>query len=216
MSDFLDAVKRGDSATVARMLDADHSLLQAKENGVSAALLALYHGHGEIARLLVSRGAPLGFADACALGDLDAVRRMLGSDPSLLQAMTPDGFPAWALSIFFRQPAVARFLIEQGADVRRHAENRQRVAPVHAAAAACDRETMRLLLERGADPNARQESDYAPIHTAGARGDIEMAKLLLEHGAERLPRGSDGKTPVDIAREHGQQAFVDWIEKSAT
>jgi ankyrin repeat protein len=214
MSEFLDSVKKGDIAAVTRMIETDRSLLEAKEQGVSAALLALYHGKGDVARLLVSRGAPLGFADACAIGDDGAVRRMLKKDPSLLHSMTPDGFPAWALAIFFRQSAIAQFLIEQGADVRRHAENRQRVAPVHAAAAACDRETMRMLLERGADPNARQESDYAPMHTAAARGDIEMAKLLLGHGAERSPRGNDGKTPADVAREHGQGGFVDWIEGS--
>lgn len=213
MSEFLDAVKKGDIATVTRMIENDRSLLETKENGVSVTLLALYHGKRDVAQLLASRGVPLGFADACAIGDDGAVRTMLKGDPSLLHSMTPDGYPAWALSIFFGQPAIARFLIEQGADVRRHAENKQRVAPVHAAAAACDRETMRMLLERGADPNARQESDYAPMHTAGARGDIDMAKLLLEHGAELSPRGSDGKSPGDVAREHGQGGFGEWIER---
>ena len=51
--------------------------------------------------------------------------------------------------------AVVRSLLQQGADVNAAAENPQRVTPAHAAAAMCDRETMRMLLERGADPNAR-------------------------------------------------------------
>jgi len=70
---------------------------------------------------------------------------------------------------------------------------------------------MKLLLERGANPNAKQELDYTPLHTAAGRGDVEMAKLLLAHGAQRDAHGSDGKTPADVAREHGQATFADWI-----
>ena len=50
-------------------------------------------------------------------------------------------------------------------------------------------EVVRALLERGADPNIRDEGDNAfPLHFAAERGDIEVIRLLVEHGA-RTVRG---------------------------
>jgi uncharacterized protein len=213
MSDLTDAIKAGDAERVAALVDADTSLLSAAENNVSPLLLAIYHGKSDIARLLVEKGAPVSFGEACALGDAGRVKELLAADPSLLQSRSADGFPAAAMAIFFGHGELARWLIEQGADVNAAADNSARVAGVHAAAAACDRETMRLLLERGADANARQQLDYTPLHGAASRGDIEMAKLLLAHGAERDAKGTDGMTPADTARKYGQVAFAEWIER---
>jgi ankyrin repeat protein len=204
---------QGNLEKINALLDADPSLASKAENNVTPILLAIYHGKTDVARLLASRAPQITFGDAVALGDAERVKQMLANDPSLLHSRTPDGFPAAGLAIFFRHGELARWLIEQGADVNAVAENALKVAPVHAAAAACDRETMRLLLERGADVNAKQQLDYTPLHGAASRGDIEMARLLLAHGADRNAKGADGKTIVDVAREHGQPDFVAWFEK---
>jgi ankyrin repeat protein len=198
--ELMAAIKRGDADAVAELLDRAPSLLQS-----GAILTTLYFGHGELAQLFVTRGAQLTFPEACALGDEGRVRELLERDASLLDRRSDDGFPPLGLAIFFRQPAIARLLIERGADVNAHADNAQKVAPLHAAAAVCDRETARLLLERGADPNARQQLDYTPLHGAASRGDVEMGKLLIAHGAD-VTAVADGKTPAEVAREHGH----DW------
>jgi ankyrin repeat protein len=211
MSDLFDAIKAGDADAVGRLLDSDRSLLDAAENNVSAPMFALYHGKGDVARLFVDRGKKLTFHEACALGEAAVVRRMLDADPSLLASRSPDGYPAAGLPIFFRQPEVARLLIERGADVNAHADNAQRVAPVHAAAAVCDHGTMRLLLAKGADPNARQQMDYTAMHGAASRGDVEMAKLLLAAGADPRSRATDGMTPADVAVKHGHAGFAEWL-----
>lgn len=211
MSEFLDAVRRGEMARVAALLDADPSLGRTRENGVSAILLAIYHGRPEVARLLVSRGAPVDLYDACALGDIDRVGEIIRADPALVSSRSADGFPAVGLAIFFGHPEIARLLIDRGADVGAAASNPQRVAPVHAAAAVCDRETMQLLLDRGADPNARQQSDVTPLHGAASRGDIEMAKLLISRGADRDARTADGSSVPDVALKYGHPEFAEWI-----
>ena len=127
------------------------------------------------------------------------------------RSRSADGFPGLGLAIFFGHGALARWLIEQGADVNAPAENAARVAPLHAAAAVRDRETMRLLLERGADANAKQQSDFTPLHGAASRGDIEMAQLLIEHGADRGARTADGMTPDEVALKYNQSAFAEWF-----
>ena len=212
MSEFTDAIKAGDAERVAALAEADPSLLRQSENNITPILLAIYYNKPDVARVLVGRGAPVSFAEACALGDTDRVKAMLAENGELLHSRSSDGFPAAGLPIFFRHSELARFLIEQGADVNAAADNAMRVAPVHAAAAASDIETMRMLLARGADPNAKQQMDYTPLHGAAGRGDVEMAKLLLAHGADRNAKGADGKSVADVAREHGKPEFAEWIE----
>ncbi len=212
MSDFTDAIQAGDVARLTSLLDENPALLRTPHNHVTPLLLALYHGKREVAQLLVERGAPVSFGEACALGNEERVKELLGADPSLLRSRSADGFPALGLAIFFGHGALARWLIEQGADVNAAAENPQRVAPVHAAAAVRDRETLRLLLERGADANAKQQMDYTPLHGAASRGDVEMAELLLAHGADANARTGDGMTPADVARKYGQETVATFLE----
>jgi uncharacterized protein len=211
--ELIEAVKKGDSARVGALLDEDRSLLGAKSGKVSAILLALYHGHPEIAQLFVKRGAKLSFPEACAVGDAGALK-LLDRDPSLLNALSEDGYPPVGLAVFFGHPELARALIERGADINAAAKNPQRVAPVHAATTVRDYATMRLLLERGADPNARQQMGFTPFHSAASRGDVEMAKLLMEFRADPHARTDDGKNAVDIAEKHGQPAFAKWFRET--
>ena len=209
--ELIEAVKKGDAARVSAILDADRSLLQAKSDTTSAILLACYHGHPEIGRLFAERGAELTFPEACALGDRTRATALLKRDPKLLQAYSDDGFPSLGLAIFFQHGELARELIQRGANVNAAARNSQKVAPVHAAATVRDRETMKVLLERGADPNARQQLGFTPLHSAASRGDVEMAKLLLQNGADPNAKTDDGKNSIDIAEKYGQPDFAEWF-----
>lgn len=209
--DFIAAVRGGDASRVAQLLDSDPSLADARSNGVSALLLALYMGQKDIAKTIATRHTHFTFHEACALGDVARVKEMLAADPTLLQKYSDDGYAPLGFGTFFGNDAVDRFLVEAGADVNAQATNPQRVGPVHAAAASRNHAMMKILLERGANPNAKQQLDYTPIHTAAARGDMEMARLLLSHGADRNALGSDGKSPADVAREHGEATFAAWI-----
>ena len=211
MSELFEAIKAGDATRIKSLLDNDARLLDAPVDNVSPVLMALYQGKRDIAQLLIERGARLTFAEACAMGERDRVEALLKSDPSLLNRRSPDGYPPLGLAIFFGQPAIARLLIEKGADVEAPAENVNNVAPVHAAAAVRDIDTMRLLLARGADPNARQQRDYTALHGAASRGDIEMGKLLLSHGADPNAKGSDGMTVADVAVKYGHPSFAEWL-----
>jgi ankyrin repeat protein len=74
-----------------------------------------------------------------------------------------------------------------------------RVTPLHSAVAARNIETARDLLERGADPNARQQGGFAPIHAAAQNADDELYELLIAHGADAELPADDGRTARDFA-----------------
>src|SRR5690349_17342900 len=128
MSELIEAIQQGDVERVQSLLESDPALLRRSHGAATPLLTAIYYGKNDVARLLVDRGAPVSFAEACALGDAELVARLLDADATVLDRRSSDGHTPLALSIFFRHPDVARMLIERGADVNAHAENAQRVA----------------------------------------------------------------------------------------
>ncbi len=209
--ELFDAIRDSDAAAVARLLDADPALLGARQNDITPILFAAYNGHAELAQLFLDRGATLTFGEACALGRAELAAQMLDANPALLDSYSDDGFPAVGLAVFFRHPELARTLIERGANVNAAARNAFRVAPVHAAAAVRDASVMKLLIDHGADVNARQQMGYTALHTAAQHGDDVMLELLLASGADSRATGDDGKTPADLAAAQGHTAIVELL-----
>lgn len=62
---------------------------------------------------------------------------------------------------------------------------------------------MRLLLARGADPNARDSNRSTPLHHAN---EPEVVKLLLDRGADISARNSDGEQPIHFAARGSESA----------
>jgi ankyrin repeat protein len=58
-------------------------------------------------------------------------------------------------------------------------------------------DALRLLLEHGADPNAREEGDNAtPLHVAAGHGSIDAVRMLLDAGAD--PQGQGDLHHMDV------------------
>jgi ankyrin repeat protein len=203
---FFAAVKQGDRAQVALLLEEDPSLASAHDkNGVSAVLTAIYYGQPAMAEQLITAGAPLNVFEASAAGKIERVKELVASDANLADAFAPDGFQPLGLACFFGHLDLARFLLEQGASVNSASANDARVMPLHSAAAAQNVAIARLLLAAGADPNAVQTDGFTPLHSAAQNGQLEMIELLLEHGARSDSRTVNGKTPLALAEATGRE-----------
>ena len=65
-----------------------------------------------------------------------------------------------------------------------------------------DCSVLRLLLERGADVNARTKVGSTPLHMASSRGALEIVRLLLEYGADVEAKDDDGQTAIHLVCKH--------------
>jgi ankyrin repeat protein len=209
---LMEAIRAGDKAGVDALLRAEPGLLRfTAPNGSSVMLLAAYYGHGALAEVFARHGAKQDVFEASALGDLETVRKLVGGDRGLVNAFAADGFYPLGLAAFFGHRAIVEFLLENGADVKTAARNAQKVTALHGAVARRDVEIVKMLLEAGADPNARQERGFAPLHDAAANGHAALVELLLKHGARADAKTDDGKTAGDMAAEKGHKELAEML-----
>ncbi len=198
------AITSGDPDAVRALVREDRTLAGARDaDGLPVLLLALFHQQREAAAALLEAEPELGILEAVAAGRADRVRELLAADPAAIRERTPEGFTTLGLAAFLGGPGAVRVLLEYGADPDDDADNPFGVRPVHAAGAAHDHETMRLLLEAGADPNLRQKGGFVPLHEAAHSDDVEMARLLLDHGADPALTADDGRDARQIAADDG-------------
>jgi uncharacterized protein len=153
---------------------------------MSDVLDAVYRGDRDEAERLAA-GRDLDVFEAAALGRTERLRELLAEDPSRANAFADDGFQPLGLASFFGHVDAARLLVEQSAEVNSASQNQMKVMPLHSAAAAQDPqvryEIAKLLLEAGADPNARQQDEFTPLMAADQHGDAPLRELLVEYGA---------------------------------
>ena len=219
-AEFIAAVKKGDREAVERMLAADAALIGAKdENGVSAILLSHYYGKADVAKTLLARKPALDIFEAASAGDADRVRELVAKDRALASAWSVDGFFPLGLAAFFKHPAVAKLLIEAGADVNM-ASKPAGFTPLHSAVADDEGEAakdlVRMLLDANADPNARSATDGTPLHTAAFTGNIPILQLLLAYGGDPAAADNKGHTPLDVARERHHSEVAALLHHSVT
>jgi ankyrin repeat protein len=204
------AIQSGNLEQLRHALAQDPSAASARDaNGVTAIMLTLYHRRKEMADLLLQAHPATDLFEATSLGQSDRIRQLIAVDPSLLSARSADGFTALHFAAFFAQEVAARVLIDAGAPVDLPANNAMQVRPLHSAATARSLPIVRLLLEHGADPNARQHGGWVSIHSAAQNGDLAIVELLMQHGADPTLANDSGVTALKLAQDKGHTILAD-------
>jgi ankyrin repeat protein len=103
--------------------------------------------------------------------------------PLQFPALQPASVPAWAETILFGSTADVRKLLDAGFDPN-SATPKGTTALMMAAA---DPEKLALLIERGADVNAKSRTRYTALMLAASHQATESVRLLLDKNAEVMP-----------------------------
>jgi uncharacterized protein len=131
------------------------------------------------------------------------------SGPALDEAGAPidersaDGFSALHLAAFFGRPAVARLLLDRGADPNPWATGDLYVQPLHSAVAGGHEAVAEMLIHGGADVDAPQRHGYTPLMGAAQNGLAATVQLLLARGADPVARNDDVLTAAELADRSG-------------
>lgn len=214
---FLDLIRKGKTQEIAEWVEDEPRIAESRDaQGVSALLLAVYSGQTKIRDFLRS-GLEPDLAEAAAVGDVERLGEVLGSDRAIAKqranSRSADGWPLLHLAAAFADEPTVRMLLDAGADVKQISATPMRNQALHAVLALSkDPAVIRLLIERGADVNAAQTAGYRPLHQAAAAGCEDAVRMLLDAGADRTARCDRGKTPAEYARERGHDAVAAMLE----
>tara|TARA_B100000683_G_scaffold114242_1_gene112397 strand:+ start:3435 stop:3869 length:435 start_codon:yes stop_codon:yes gene_type:complete len=80
--------------------------------------------------------------------------------------------------------------------------------PLHAAA---NKETVELLIDKGADINAKDDTGGTPLFWAALEGNEEVAELLIRQGADVNAAGPKGRTALHWAVAMAQKKSVELL-----
>jgi ankyrin repeat protein len=141
-------------------------------------------GDRRMIRLLLEHGATLDLTVAAALGDIDRVRQILDADPARIRDTRPSGRRPLSAAIEAGHDAIARLLLERGADPDWGEPTAPKGRSLQVAAGAGRRELVELLLAYGADPNSSVDSSGNAVSAAATP---EIRALLVARGGTRDP-----------------------------
>lgn len=71
-----------------------------------------------------------------------------------------------------------------------------------------------LLLEKGADINARNDLGNTPLHEAAWHGHLNVTELLVQKGADLTAKAVDGKTPVELAVKGSHSEVCEFLDRA--
>ena len=168
--------------------------IDVKDNeGQTPLILAAMKGHEEAARLLISYGAnvsakeedgwtPLHFA--AKNGHSGMIRLLLrsGAEHSVLEKIWQKMPLHFAASKGQSDAVIA--LLNGGVDCDCLGKGHEKWTALHYAANAGHEHTVKVLLQRGANPDAVDFEDWTALHMAAAKGFEPVVKVLLAEGAK--------------------------------
>lgn len=169
--DVVHASARGSTAFVMKALDRGNSPNVRCGHGHTPLGAAVSHGHFELARLLLQRGAMANFASISShtlqpLGlTAEQIIRMAENEQSLQEVI-----------------ATGLFTIQM---------------PLHDAAATGNTAMVDLLLAAGADPNMPGSMFITPLIAAAGGGHLAIADRLIRHGARLDARLAVTGPPIE-------------------
>lgn len=204
------AARIGDLAKVKAFLEQGTDVDMKDTRNQTALHYAAREGYKEIVELLLEHGADVNSGArynrtaaefAMNRGHTEIVELLIskGADISPLH-----------LAIYLKDEAKAKSLIERGADVNKRTP--YGTTSLDRAVNAGLRDIVRLLVDKGADINAKDNWYWTPLHSAiySSKGIVE---LLIAQGANLNAKDGDGRTPLWYAEKEGRTEIVELLKK---
>jgi ankyrin repeat protein len=178
--DIFEAVKGGDVEATRKLLEQDPALLNKPDAAFGATPLhwAALRGHEEIVRLLVASGADINARNR----DGEAPRQVAerGKRAAVVALLRQSESAADSIVEAVRAGDLTRLQLALAADpaALNRKDTRFGATPLHWAALKGHAETVKFLLSRGADAEAKNAAGETPLQVARRAGKSEVARIL--------------------------------------
>jgi ankyrin repeat protein/beta-lactamase regulating signal transducer with metallopeptidase domain len=204
-----------DAATLLLKKGAD---IDASASGRTPLNLAARERHKEVVKLLVDKGADVSasstdllyYAAWCGYKELAEACIKKGADVNSKAWRYPV-----ALFVFYDYGPdswgdVLELLLAHGADP--DAKENSDWSLLHYAVYE-DINLVRMLLDRGANPNVIDAGGKSPLHWAAREGRLPQVELLIAQGADPHVKDYEGRTPLSLAKEKGHNEIVELLRE---
>lgn len=221
--DFHSACRLGKVDVVRELIANDPALINATEEHYpleTPVIIAIRNGHEETVRFLVEAGAPIDPVITKGRSPLHLAARY--GHVSILKLLLAQGLVpnknSWDRESLLHQaaqgaqPEMVQFLLQNDADV--NDEDGEGNTPLHCLTGwwqstdtddqgELDRRQVaiaHLLIDAGANVNARNHRGRTPLHHAASEGFPHLAQILIDAGAKVNARTLRDETPLRLAR----------------
>jgi ankyrin repeat protein len=199
------AARRGHIEVVQLLLDRGADLEETDERGFTALLYAAASGNLDLVQFLVDCGAAVD-----VVAPMPQVRQVDRSTNKATDTNEARGITAADVAfqheVHRGQTEMTRYLVSHGAVLDPHAPVMRGIGKLDFAVSSGNVDMARLLIELGADPNAKTAYPLSPLFNASYKGNTEIAVMLLDAGADINAPSYEGMPPVvgAVARGHAE------------
>ncbi len=202
------AAERGLDAVLDLFREAGVDLATPDRNGMSAVRTAAIQGQLGTARHLQGVGQPPDLPTAIALGDRNAVARLIGVNPALAgEKFGETGVDPLSLAIRHGHAEIVHDLLAAGADPRK-AWSWGGSTLHHAVRHLSNPGVMAALIEHGAEIDALDGDRNTPLNFAARDDALEVAEFLLRAGANPNARTERGSPIKAFATSDAMKALL--------
>jgi ankyrin repeat protein len=204
------ALHAAGSREVAEYLLAHGAEVDAKtEQDITPLHRAAFDGRRDVAEALIEKGAkidalsqPVGSLPAMTplymaiMNKQAATARLLMEKGADWRSPVKGGTPLFLLAVGKDVREIVELMLAQGQDVRYQNEKGEGAIDY-----AMSKSMLDLLIEKGADPEAKDRGGFSALHHAAVNGSTEVVEALLDRKLPVNERSASGDTPLHVAKD---------------